>query len=86
MRYRWYYHYVKSFRRKEESGLGNRIKERREFLRMSQEDLSAKSGISRQTISSLGNTPGKNVSTKTLEKLAAALEVTVGELFFADNV
>lgn len=62
--------------------MGYRIKERRELLRMSQEDLSLKSGISRQTISSLENTPGKNVSTKTLEKLAAALGVTVGELFF----
>lgn len=66
--------------------MGYRIKERRELLRMSQEDLSLKSGISRQTISSLENTPGKNVSTKTLEKLAAALGVTVGELFFAESV
>lgn len=53
---------------------------------MSQEDLSLKSGVSRQTISGLENTPGKNVSTKTLEKIAAALEITVGELFFTDDV
>ena len=66
--------------------MGNRIKERREALRMSQEDLSLKSGVSRQTISSLENIPGKNVSTKTLEKIAAARGITIGELFFADNV
>ena len=66
--------------------MGCRIRERRELLRMSQEDLSMKSGVSRQTISGLENTPGKNVSTKTLEKIAAALEITVGELFFTDNV
>ena len=66
--------------------MGCRIRERRELLRMSQEDLSLKCGVSRQTISGLENTPGKNVSTKTLEKIAAALEITVGELFFTDDV
>ncbi len=62
--------------------MGYKIKERREFLRMSQEDLSVKSGVSRQTISSLENNPERNVSTKTLEKIAAALDTTVGKLFF----
>lgn len=66
--------------------MGYRIRERREELRMSQEDLAEKSGISRQTISSIENTPGKNVSTKTLEKLASALGTTVGDLFFARSV
>lgn len=66
--------------------MGNKIKERRELLRMSQEDLSVKSGVSRQTISSLENAPNRNVSTKTLEKIATALDVTVSELFFAKDV
>jgi len=66
--------------------VGYKIKERREFLRMSQEDLSTKSGVSRQTISSLENNPERSVSTKTLEKIAAALDTTVGKLFFARNV
>ncbi len=66
--------------------MGYKIKERREFLRMSQEDLSTKSGVSRQTISSLENNPERSVSTKTLEKIAAALDTTVGKLFFARNV
>ena len=62
--------------------MGGKIKERREMLRMSQEDLSRKSGVSRQTISSIENAPDKNVSIKTLEKIAVALDTTVGELFF----
>lgn len=66
--------------------MGYKIKERREFLRMSQEDLSVKSGVSRQTISSLENNPERNVSTKTLEKIAAALDTTVGKLFFTRDV
>lgn len=61
--------------------MGCKIKERREMLRMSQEDLSRKSGVSRQTISSIENAPDKNVSIKTLEKIAVALDTTVGELF-----
>ena len=64
--------------------MGYKIKERREFLRMSQEELSMKSGVSRQTISSLENNPDRNVSTKTLEKIAAALDTTVGKLFLPD--
>lgn len=66
--------------------MGYKLKDRREELRMSQEELSAKSGISRQTISSLENNQNKNVSTRVLSSLARALDTTVGELFFADNV
>ncbi len=62
--------------------MGYKIKDRREYLRMSQEELSAKSGISRQTISSIENNPEKSVSTKTLEKIASALDTTIGKLFF----
>lgn len=62
--------------------MGYKIKDRREYLRMSQEELSAKSGISRQTISSIENNPEKSVSTRTLEKIASALDTTIGKLFF----
>lgn len=62
--------------------VGYKIKDRREALRMSQEELSAKSGVSRQTISSIENNPEKSVSTKTLEKIAFALGTTIGNLFF----
>lgn len=66
--------------------VGYKIKDRRESLRMSQEELSVKSGVSRQTISSIENNPEKSVSTKTLEKIALALGTTVGKLFFEQNV
>lgn len=63
--------------------MGYKIKERREALRMSQEELASKSGVSRQTISSIENCPDKNMSTKTLEKIAAALGTTLKDLFLA---
>lgn len=61
--------------------MGYKLKDRREELRMSQEELSAKSGISRQTISSLENNQNKNVSTRVLASLARALDTTIGDLF-----
>ena len=66
--------------------MGYRIKERREELRMSQEELAAKSGVCRQTISGLENDTERSVSTKTLAKLASALDTSVGALFFEDGV
>jgi len=62
--------------------MGWRVKERREELRLSQEELAAKSGVSRQTISMIETDAGKNVSSRTLVKLAAALDTTVSALFF----
>lgn len=61
--------------------MGYKIKERREALKMSQGELVEKSGVSRQTISGLENNTEKNVSTKTLKKIASALDTTVGALF-----
>lgn len=66
--------------------MGYRIKEVREEKRMTQEELAAKSGISRTTISGLENGTARSVSTKTLLKIAAALETTVDCIFFADSV
>lgn len=63
------------------NSLGHKIKDRRWVLRMSQEDLAKKSGVSRQTISMLECNPNRNVSTRTLEKIAAALDMTIAELF-----
>lgn len=66
--------------------MGCKIKERREFLKMTQEELAEKSEVSRATISSLENNSERNTSTKILKRIASALETTVGELFFADDV
>lgn len=66
--------------------MGCKIKDRREFLKMSQEELAEKSAVSRATISSLENNSERNTSTKILKRIASALDTTVGELFFADDV
>ncbi len=66
--------------------MGYRIKEVRVALKMSQEELCEKSGISRGTVSALENGTKRAVSTKTLVKLAQALNTTVDKIFFADCV
>lgn len=62
--------------------MGNRLKEFRLKLKISQEELEAKSGISRGTISAIENDPAYNTTTKTLERLATALGATVDQIFF----
>lgn len=62
--------------------MGNRLCEFRKQAKISQEELSAKSGISRSTISSIETDPNYSTTTKTLERLAAALGTTVDQIFF----
>lgn len=62
--------------------MGNRMKELRLSRHMSQEDLETVSGISRITISAIENDPNYHPTTKTLERLAAALGSTVDQIFF----
>ena len=64
--------------------MGYKIKERREELRMSQEELSEKSGVNRTTISMLENGKIDQVLTGTLVALAKALETTVDKIFCPD--
>ena len=59
--------------------MGNAIKDRREELRMTQEELAQKSGVSRQTISSLENGKYENVLVGTLASIAKALDTTVDD-------
>lgn len=65
--------------------MGYRIKDRRTELRMTQEELSEKSGVSRQTISTLETNNDYSVSTKTLSRIAKALNTTVASLFFENS-
>lgn len=65
--------------------MGYKIKELREKLNMTQEELAEKSGISRATISMLENDVTKEVMTSTLRALADALETNVTDLFFAEG-
>lgn len=66
--------------------MGYRIKEVREELRMTQEELAQKSGISRGTISALENGTMRTTTTRTLAKLAEALNTTVDKIFYIDAV
>ena len=60
----------------------NRLREIRESLKMSQEELSEKSGVSRTTISNLENDKVTVSKTDTLTKIADALNETVTAVFF----
>lgn len=63
--------------------MGYRIKEMREKKGLTQEELSEKSGVSRATISALENNECKMTTTKTLLKIAEALDTSVESLFCA---
>ena len=62
--------------------MGYKLKEAREERRMTQEELAAKSGISRQTIVSIETDPTYNTTFGTLTKLADALGTTIDKIFF----
>lgn len=66
--------------------MGYRIKEFRESLQMTQEELAQKSGVSRGTISAMENGTSKETTTKTLVKIARALGTSVDNIFFENVV
>lgn len=66
--------------------MGYKIKELREAMKMTQEELAEKSGVSRGTISALENSIDRTTTSKTLVKLAQALDTTVDRIFFTKGV
>ena len=61
-----------------------RLREIREEKNMTQEELAEKSGVSRATIWAIESKAGAtNTTTKTLLRLANALEVEMDDLFLA---
>lgn len=58
-----------------------KIKERREKMGISQEELSKKSGVSRTIISGLETGTITTTTTKTLLNIAEALECKVSDIF-----
>ena len=62
--------------------MGYKIKEMRESKGLTAIALAKKSGVSRVTIWSLENDPNYTTTTKTLMKIANALETTVDNLSF----
>lgn len=63
-----------------EEKVGNRIKELRGKLGISQEELGFRSGVHRTYIASL-EVGKRNISIATLEKIVIALEVSLSEFF-----
>lgn len=63
--------------------MGYKIKECREEMKMTQEELSRKSGVSRATIWALEKGIKRTTTTMTLIKIAQALGKSVNEIFFA---
>lgn len=61
--------------------MGYRLKEVREEKRLTQEELAAKSGVSRQTIVAIETDPTYNTTFNTLVKLSDALETPIDNLF-----
>jgi DNA-binding XRE family transcriptional regulator len=64
--------------------MGYKIRERREELRMTQDELAQKSGVSRQTISSIETGKYENVLVGTLAAIATALDTTVDKIFYPE--
>lgn len=63
-----------------------RVKEIREKLGITQEELSAKSGVSRATIWAIECGEDKVTTTKTLLNIALALGVPLDDLFLVQSV
>lgn len=64
--------------------MGYKIKELREKKNMTQDELAEKSGVSRTIISFLEN-GNPNTTSKTLVRIARALDVTIDQLFYKEN-
>jgi len=62
--------------------MGYKIKEIREEIGMTQQQLSERSGIARSIINGLETGRTKTTTTDTLKKIAAALDRKVSEIFF----
>lgn len=61
--------------------LKNKVKEYRENLGMSQEELAQKSGIARTIISRIENNQASDVKLSTLLSIAKALDEPIGSIF-----
>lgn len=62
----------------------NKVKEYRERLGITQEELAKTSGVSRNTISALETGTNTNVTYETMENIAGALKEKVAIIFFND--
>lgn len=66
--------------------MGHKIKEIRKQRGITQEELAKRSGVSRTTISLLEKNNCAITTTKTLYRIAKALNVSISQIFFEDFV
>ena len=66
--------------------MNNRLKILRVSQNLSQEELAKKSGVARTTISLIETNSLENIESKTMLKLAVALNCDIGDIFFKENV
>lgn len=66
--------------------MGFMIQKKREEVGLTQEALAQKAGISRALLSLLETNKTTVTTTKTLQKIAKALDCSVNEIFFEDDV
>lgn len=62
----------------------NKVREYREKANMTQEELSEKSDVSRNTISALERGVNTNVTYEIMERIAKALDRKVATIFFEE--
>lgn len=66
--------------------MNNSVRKYREELGLTQEQLAQKSGVSRPTISMIETNSLDNIESKTMLKLATALNCDIGDIFFKETV
>ena len=69
-------------KKKRGENMKNRVKEYREKENLTQEELSKKSDVSRNTISAIETGTNVNVTYEIMEKIAKALNKKVSTIFF----
>ena len=65
--------------------LGNRVRERRQSLGLSQTELARRAGVVRQTVNKIENIGGYQVTTVVCLRLAQALDIDVADLFYEER-
>jgi transcriptional regulator with XRE-family HTH domain len=77
--------YVQHDVQSEVKKVNNKVKEKREKQKITQEELAAKSGVSRTTISDLENQKDINITNATMKKIAVdGLQSSVMDVFFSN--
>lgn len=66
--------------------MGYKIREAREKRGMTQEELCEKANVSRATLSGLETGRSVNATADTISKIAKALNMKVGDIFYVDKV